>query len=161
MLETWRALAHLARTSRMGSRIPHSGRPPGILHQTEFSVRPAQWDAEWLGTVLDENSEVKPRELLDWFRHKGGFLVAGIDLFNHHARGTGNSIQASPLVAPGAAPCNGQGGTWSSSHPQKGWILRCSTTESAVEVWPGMRTKEGSSSCPKSPLCGCLTFMGN
>ena len=35
MLETWRALAHLAVHRVWGSRIPHSGRPPGILHQTE------------------------------------------------------------------------------------------------------------------------------
>lgn len=60
--------------------------------------REAERDDEWQEASQDQNSGVGFRELFDWFYRKGRPLEAGIDLFTHHARGTGNSLQASPLL---------------------------------------------------------------
>ena len=93
MLETWRALADLANR--------HPCRTLAV-YLDDYIVtgvfRYAQMDDEWQAASQDENSNVEFSEIGDWLHHKGRPLEAGIDLFNHHARGTGNSVQASPLL---------------------------------------------------------------
>ena len=92
MLETWRALADLVQHSISDNKHPCQTVADylegyimnGVFHD-------AQMDAEW---------QVVPKfnEIGVWLQHRGRVLVAGIDLFNHHALGTGDSIEASPLL---------------------------------------------------------------
>ena len=99
MLETWRALVDL-----VNLRINNgtSYRTVATVIEQDYIIggvyRDAESDSEWQAASQDENSGVEFRELLDWFCLKGRPLKGGIDLFTHHARGTGDSIQASPVL---------------------------------------------------------------
>ena len=97
MLETWRVLVNLVQ-----HRIRRSNCRTVADHLDDYIMqsvyREAEHDDEWQGASQDQNSGVEFRALLDWFYRKGRPLEAGIDLFTHHARGTGSSIQASPLL---------------------------------------------------------------
>ena len=98
MLETWRALVDLVE-----HHIYDATKYRTLAdHLEEYIMtgvfRDAYSDNEWQAASQDENSDVKFSEICDWLRHKGRALEAGIDLFNHHARGTGNSVKASPLL---------------------------------------------------------------
>ena len=101
MLEIWRVLVDLVQ-----HRIscPASQFKPRTLatHLDDYICagvfRDAYSDNEWQEAVQDENSAVEFGEVKEWISHKGRYLAAGIDLFIHHARGTGNSIQASSLL---------------------------------------------------------------
>ena len=97
MLETWRALVDLV---NLQSSNGTSKTVDKIIEQDYIMniYRDAESDDEWQAVSQDENSGVKFRELYDWFCLKGRPLEAGIDLFTHHARGTGDSIQASPVL---------------------------------------------------------------
>ena len=99
MLETWRALVDLVELRVSGG---NSYRTVATLLEQDYIMgkvcRDAESDDEWQAASQDENSGVEFKELIDWFQHRGRFLEEGIDLFNHHARGTGDSIQASPLL---------------------------------------------------------------
>ena len=98
MLETWRALVDLVQHHVV---CGHKFRTledhledyieKGVFHD-------AQMDEDWQAASQHENSGVEFSEIGDWLHHKGRALQAGIDLFNHHARGTGNSVQAPPLL---------------------------------------------------------------
>ena len=98
MLETWRALVDLVNLRS------NNGTPcrtvDKILEQNYIMniYRDAESDDEWQAISQDENSGVEFRELYDWFCLKGRFLEGGIDLFTHHTRRTGDSIQASPVL---------------------------------------------------------------
>ena len=98
MLETWRALVDLVNL-RSNNNTP-CRTVDKIIEQNYIMdiCRDAGSDDEWQAISQDENSDVKFRELYDWFCLKGRFLEGGIDLFTHHARGTGDSIQASPVL---------------------------------------------------------------
>ena len=92
MLETWRALADLVQHSISDNKHPCqtvADYLEGYIMNGVFLD--AQMDAEW---------QVVPKfnEIGVWLQHRGRVLVAGIDLFNHHALGTGDSIEASPLL---------------------------------------------------------------
>ena len=97
MLETWRALADLAEHHVSGLKCRtlegylEDYIMKGVFHDAEM-------DEEWQAESLDENSGVEFREIGVWLHHKGRALEAGIDLFKHHAQGTGDSIEASPLL---------------------------------------------------------------
>ena len=99
MLETWRALVDLVNLRVSGG---NSYRTVATLLEQDYIMgkvySDAESDDEWQAASQDENSGVEFKELSDWFQHRGRFLEGGIDLFNHHARGTGDSIQASPLL---------------------------------------------------------------
>ena len=99
MLETWRALVDLVNLRVFEGT---SYRTVATILEQDYIVgkvyRDAESDDEWQAASQEENSGVEFKELCDWFQHKGRFLQGGIDLFNHHARGTGDSIQASPLL---------------------------------------------------------------
>ena len=99
MLETWRALVDL-----VDLRVSEgtSYRTVATILEQDYIVgrvyRDAESDDEWQAASQDKNSGVEFKELRDWFQHKGRFLQGGIDLFDHHARGTGDFIQASPVL---------------------------------------------------------------
>lgn len=99
MLETWRALVDLVYL-RIGNGTCY--RTIATIIEQDYIMenvyRDAESDEEWQAASQDENSGVRFRELLDWFYLKGRPLEAGIDLFTNHARGTGDSIQASPVL---------------------------------------------------------------
>ena len=97
ILETWRALAALVEHHVWGNKCRTLAADLGdYIVQGVF--RDAQMDKDWQAASQDENSDVEFSEIRDWLHHKGGPLETGIDLFNHHARGTGNSIEASPVL---------------------------------------------------------------
>ncbi|MCY3790759.1 MAG: hypothetical protein OXH63_18430 [Gemmatimonadetes bacterium] len=99
MLETWRALVDL-----VNLRVSNgtSYRTVATILEQDYIMgmvyRDAESDDEWQAASQDENSGVEFKELFDWFQRKGRFLQGGIDLFSHHARGTGDSMQASPVL---------------------------------------------------------------
>lgn len=101
MLEIWRALVNLVQ-HRVS--CPDSQFKPRTLatHLDDYICtgvfRDAYSDNEWQAAVQDKNSAVEFEEVKEWIFHKGRPVAAGIDLFFHHARGTENSIQASPLL---------------------------------------------------------------
>ena len=97
MLETWRALTDLVNHHVSG----HECRTLAVYlgdYIVQGVFHDAQMDEDWQAASQDENSDVEFSEIRDWLHHKGGALEAGIDLFNHHARGTWNSLEASPLL---------------------------------------------------------------
>ena len=96
MLETWRALADLVQHHVV---CGHKYRTLEDYLE-DYIVRGVFRDAQmdWQAASQDENSGVRFSEISDWLHHKGRALQVGIDLFNHHARGTGNSVKASPLL---------------------------------------------------------------
>ena len=99
MLETWRALADLVEHQVSGLNYPYqtvAGYLENYIIKEVF--HDAEMDEEWQAASLDENSGVEFREIGVWLHHKGRALEAGIDLFKHHAQGTGDSIEASPLL---------------------------------------------------------------
>ena len=98
MLETWRALVDLVNL-RCKNDTP-CRTVDKILEQNYIMniYRDAESDDEWQAVSQDKNSGVEFRELYDWFCIKGRPLEGGIDLFTHHVRGTGDSIQASPVL---------------------------------------------------------------
>ena len=140
MLETWRALVDLV---NLQSSNGTSKTVDKIIEQDYIMniYRDAESDDEWQAVSQDENSGVKFRELYDWFCLKGRPLEAGIDLFTHHARDTGDSIQASPVLRRVLlrAVKKAMGGP---SRPADGLTSPCSTSESAVAAWVGTRTLE-------------------
>ena len=97
MLETWRALASLVEHHVWGNKCRtladylENYVVQGVFHD-------AQMDKDWQAASQDENSGVEFSEIRDWLHHKGRALEAGLDLFNLHARGTGDSVEASPLL---------------------------------------------------------------
>lgn len=97
MFETWRVLVNLVqhRTRRSKWRTVAEHLDDYIMQSV---YREAERDDEWQEASQNQNSGVEFRELLDWFCCKGRPLEAGIDLFTHHARETGNSLQAPPLL---------------------------------------------------------------
>ncbi len=97
MLETWRALVDLVNI-RGSNGTPWT--VDRIIEQDYIMniYREAESDDEWQKVSQDENSGVEFRELYDWFCFKRRPLERGIDLLTHHARGTGDSIQASPVL---------------------------------------------------------------
>ena len=99
MLETWRALVDLVDLRVFEGT---SYRTVATILEQDYIMgkvyHDAELDDEWQAASQDENSGVEFKELSDWFQHKGRFLEGGIDLFNHHVRGTGDSIQGSPLL---------------------------------------------------------------
>ena len=97
MLETWRALADLVQHHVVCGYKYRT--LESYLEDYVWGVfRDAEGDDEWQAASQDKNSGVEFSEIGDWLHHKGRPLEAGIDLFNHHARGTGNSVKASPLL---------------------------------------------------------------
>ena len=97
MLETWRALADLAGHHVSGHRCRTlEGYLEDYIIKEVF--HDAEMDAEWQAATQDENSNVEFREIHDWFVKGRHPLEAGIDLFNHLALGTGDSIEASTLL---------------------------------------------------------------
>ena len=98
MLETWRALADLVEHRVQDHNYPYRTVADDLEDYIDGVFNDAEMTDEWQAASLDENSSVKFSEIREWIEHKGGVLKAGIDLFNHHARGTGNSIKASPLL---------------------------------------------------------------
>ena len=98
MLETWRALADLVQHI---SNDQHSFQTvAGYLK--DYIIKEvcddAQMDEEWQAASHDENSGVEFREIHDWFFKGKHPLEVGIELFNHLAQGTGDSIEASTLL---------------------------------------------------------------
>ena len=97
MLETWRALASLVEHHVWGNKCRtladylENYIVQGVFHD-------AQMDKDGQAASQDENSGVEFSEIRDWLHHKGRALEAGLDLFNLHARGTGDSVEASPLL---------------------------------------------------------------
>ena len=106
MLETWRALSDLVQHRICDAGDQTQGGPGHKYwtladHLEDYIMtvfRAAYSDNEWQAASQDENSDVEFSETCDWLYHKGRPLEAGIDLFDHHVRGTGDSIQASPLL---------------------------------------------------------------
>ena len=97
MLETWRALAHLAVNREWGPAF-HTLADYLESYIMQSLCHAAENDTDWQKAALDENSGVEFRELHDWFHHQRRPLVAGIELLNRYAQGTGSSVQASPLA---------------------------------------------------------------
>ena len=97
MLETWRALADLAGHHVSGHRCRTL---EGYLEDYIMNgvCDDAQMDADWQAATQDENSDVEFREIHDWVVKGRRPLEAGIELFNHLALGTGDSIEASTLL---------------------------------------------------------------
>ena len=96
MLETWRALADLAEHHVSGHKCRTlEGYLEGYI--MKGVCHDAQMDADWWA-AQDENSDVEFIEIHDWFFKGRRPLEAGIELFNHLAQGTGDSIEASPLL---------------------------------------------------------------
>ena len=98
MLETWRALADLVGHRVSGRNYPYRTVDGYLEDYIEGVFRDAQRDEAWQAASLDENNGVNFSEICDWLHHKGRALEAGIDLFTHRARGSENSIEASPLL---------------------------------------------------------------
>ena len=98
MLETWRALADLVQhiSNDQHSFQTVAGYLENYIVQGVF--HDAQMDKDWQAASQDENSGVEFSEIRDWLHHKGRALEAGLDLFNHLAQGTGDSIEASTLL---------------------------------------------------------------
>ena len=98
MLEIWRALAYLVGHRVSGRNYPYRTVDGYLEDYIEGVFRDAQRDEDWQAASLDENTGVNFSEICDWLHHKGRALEAGIDLFTHRARGSENSIEASPLL---------------------------------------------------------------
>ena len=98
MLETWRALVDLVQHHVVCGHKYRTLADYLEVYIEGCVFRDAEMDEDWQAASQDENSDVRFSEICDWLHHKGRALQAGIDLFNHHARGTGNSVQASPLL---------------------------------------------------------------
>ena len=98
MLETWRALADLVQHHVVCGYKYRTLENYLEDYIVQGVFRDAEMDDEWQAASQDENSNIEFSEIRDWLHHKGGALKAGIDLFNHHARGTGDSMDTSPLL---------------------------------------------------------------
>ena len=98
MLETWRALADLVEHHESGRNYPSSTVADYLDNYIIKEVcHDAQMDEEWQAASQDANSGVEFIEIHDWFFKGRRPLEAGIELFNHLAQGTGDSIEASTL----------------------------------------------------------------
>ncbi len=149
MLETWRALADLVQHHVVCGYKYRTLENYLEDYIVQGVFRDAEMDDEWQAASQDENSNIEFSEICDWLHHKGTALEAGIDLFNHHAQGTGNSVEASPLLRQVLLRAADKAlGDPPPPRPTDGRTSPCSTTESKVAVWLGTRSKECSSSCP-------------
>ena len=97
MLEMWRALVDVVERLTFGA-VPRTVADFLEDYVSETVVRAAEMDDKWQAASLDENNATAFRGVRDWVNANGGDLVAGIELFQHCAQGTGESMQASPLL---------------------------------------------------------------
>ena len=99
MLESWRALADLVQHSISDDEYPFR---TVATHLENYIIKEvfhdAQMDEEWQAASQDETRGVEFREIHDWFFKGRRPLEAGIELFNHLAQGTGDSVEASSLL---------------------------------------------------------------
>ena len=97
MLETWRALVDIANRHVRGKKYETLAYLLGEYIQQSVVVV-AQMDNDWQAASQDESSDTSFGDIRDWISQNGGALKAGIDLFNHLARGSFHSLETSPLL---------------------------------------------------------------
>ena len=98
MLEVWRALVALVEWEIWGHE------PTTLASELKDYIdnrviREAESDPEWQAASQDESSGVDLADIRRWLQQNGGTLKAGVDLFGRLARGTRDSLEASPLVS--------------------------------------------------------------
>ena len=97
LLELWRALADIAMHHVHGKNYETLAYMLGEYIQQGVIVV-AEQDDDWQAASQDENNNTNFGEIRQWIRQNGGVLKAGIDLFDHRARGSWHSLEASPLL---------------------------------------------------------------
>ena len=97
MLETWRAMVDLVQ-HHVSGRTCHALEGDLERYIIDEVYRSAERDQQWQAASQDENSAVEFRGVHDWFFKGRRPLEAGIELFTHLAQGTGDSIEAVPLL---------------------------------------------------------------
>ena len=97
LLELWRALADIAMHHVHGKNYETLAHMLGEYIQQGVIVV-AEQDDDWQAASQDENNNTNFGEIRQWFLQNGGVLKAGIDLFNHRARGNWHSLEAPPLL---------------------------------------------------------------
>ena len=97
MLEVWRALVDLVERKVWG-KVPTTLADYLQDYINVQVIREAESDPEWQAAALDKISSVEFADIRRWIEQNGGPLKVGVDLIGHYARGTGDSLKASPLI---------------------------------------------------------------
>ena len=104
MLEVWRALVALVDRKIWGhDPTKHTLAADvenyiivQVIREVQQVIREAEKNPEWKAAARDEGVEFS--DICRWVQQNGGTLKAGVDLIGHYARGTGDSLKASPLM---------------------------------------------------------------